>query len=50
VAALGAAYLGGKHLAELHRAGVIAEHDPGAVRELSRAFRTDVGPYAARGF
>jgi GNAT superfamily N-acetyltransferase len=50
VAALGAAYLGGTSLAELHRAGVIAEHDPGAVRELSRAFRTDVGPYAARGF
>jgi predicted acetyltransferase len=50
VAALGAAYLGGTNLAELHRAGVIAEHDPGAVRELSRAFRTDLGPYAARGF
>jgi predicted acetyltransferase len=50
VAALGAAYLGGTQLAELHRAGVIAEHDPGAVRELSRAFRTDVGPYAARSF
>jgi predicted acetyltransferase len=50
IAAFGAAYLGGTHLAELHRAGVIAEHDPGAVRELSRAFRTDVGPYSARGF
>jgi predicted acetyltransferase len=50
VAALGAAYLGGTNLAELHRAGVIAEHDPGAARALSRAFRTDVGPYAARGF
>jgi predicted acetyltransferase len=50
VSALGAAYLGGTNLAELHRAGVIAEHAPGAVRELSRAFRTDVGPYAARGF
>ncbi len=50
VAALGAAYLGGTNFAELHRAGVIVEHDPGAVRELSRAFRTDVGPYAARGF
>jgi hypothetical protein len=32
------------------RAGVVAEHRPGAVSELSRAFRTDVGPYAARGF
>ncbi len=50
VAALGAAYLGGTNLAGLHRAGVIAEHRPGAVRELWRAFRTDVGPYAARGF
>ena len=50
VAALGAAYLGGANLAELHRAGVVAEHDDGAVSELWRAFRTDVGPYAARGF
>jgi predicted acetyltransferase len=50
VAALGAAYLGDTNLAEMHRAGVIAEHRPGAVRELWRAFRTDVGPYAARGF
>jgi predicted acetyltransferase len=50
VSALGAAYLGAGNLAELHRAGVIAEHRPGAVRELWQAFRTDVGPYAARGF
>ena len=50
VAALGAAYLGGGNLVALHRAGVIAEHRPGAVGELWRAFRTDVGPYAARGF
>ena len=50
VSALGAAYLGAANLAEMHRAGVIAEHRPGAVRELWRAFRTDVGPYAARGF
>ena len=50
VAALGAAYLGGTSLAALHRAGVIAEQRPGAVRELWRAFRTDLGPYAARGF
>ncbi len=46
----GAAYLGGANLAEMARAGVLAEHRPGAVRELWRAFRTDVGPYAARGF
>jgi GNAT superfamily N-acetyltransferase len=50
VSALGAAYLGGTNLAELARAGVIAEHRPGAARDLWRAFRTDVGPYAARGF
>jgi predicted acetyltransferase len=50
IAALGAAYLGVSNLAEMHRAGVIAEHRPGAARELWRAFRTDVGPYAARGF
>ena len=50
VTALGAAYLGGANLAALHRAGVVAEHRPGATRELWRAFRTDLGPYAARGF
>ena len=50
VSALGAAYLGGANLAALHRAGVLAEHRPGAVGELWRAFRTDVGPYSARGF
>jgi GNAT superfamily N-acetyltransferase len=50
VNALGAAYLGGANLAALHRAGVVAEHRPGATRELWRAFRTDLGPYSARGF
>jgi GNAT superfamily N-acetyltransferase len=50
VSALGAAYLGSANLAEMHRAGTVAEHRPGAARELWRAFRTDVGPYAARGF
>jgi predicted acetyltransferase len=50
VAALGAAYLGGANLAEMHRAGVVSEHRPGAARDLWRAFRTDLGPYAARGF
>jgi hypothetical protein len=48
--ALGAAYLGAGNLAEMARAGVVAEHRPGAAGELWRAFRTDVGPYAARGF
>jgi len=50
VSALGAPYLGGTNLAALHRAGVVAEHRPGATRELWRAFRTDLGPYSARGF
>jgi predicted acetyltransferase len=50
VSALGAAYLGGANLSEMARAGVVAERRPGAVSELWGAFRTDVGPYAARGF
>jgi predicted acetyltransferase len=50
VAALGAAYLGGGNLAAMHRAGLIAEHRSGAVRDLWRTFRTDVLPYASRGF
>jgi predicted acetyltransferase len=50
VSALGAAYLGGANLSEMARGGVVGEHRPGAVRELWRAFRTDAGPYAARGF
>lgn len=50
VAALGASYLGGANLAAMARAGTLAEHRPGAVRELWRAVRTDVPPYAARGF
>jgi GNAT superfamily N-acetyltransferase len=50
VAALGAVYMGGRSLAALARAGVVAEHRPGAARELWRVFRTDVRPYASRGF
>jgi predicted acetyltransferase len=49
-AALGAAYLGGSNLAAMHRGGLVGEHRPGAVRDLWRAFRTDVPPYASRGF
>ena len=48
--ALGAAYLGASNLAEMQRAGVIAEHRAGGAAELWRAFRTAVGPYPARGF
>ncbi|MGC4109269.1 MAG: GNAT family N-acetyltransferase [Nocardioides sp.] len=50
VTALGAAYLGGTNLAELARAGVVDERRPGSARDLWRAFRTDLGPFAARGF
>lgn len=50
VSALGAAYLGGGNLTALRRAGLVAEHRPGAVGELWRAFRTDVAPAAAGGF
>jgi GNAT superfamily N-acetyltransferase len=50
VGALGAAYLGGSNLAAMRRGGLIAEHRPGAVRELWRTFRTDLPPYASRGF
>jgi GNAT superfamily N-acetyltransferase len=50
VVALGAAYLGGSNLAAMWRGALIAEHRPGAVRELWRTFRTDLPPYASRGF
>jgi GNAT superfamily N-acetyltransferase len=50
IAALGAAYLGRTGLAAQLRDGLLTEHRPGAVRDLGRAFRTDVGPYASRGF
>jgi predicted acetyltransferase len=50
VSALGAAYLGAGNLAEMQRAGLVDEHRPGAVADLWRAFRTDLSPYAARGF
>jgi hypothetical protein len=49
-AALGAAYLGGTNLLAQTRAGVVAEHRPGAARDLWRLLRTDLRPYAARGF
>ncbi len=50
VSALGAAYLGGGNLVAMQRAGVIDERRPGAAGDLWRAFRTDLPPYAARGF
>lgn len=50
VAALGAVYLGGPSLAGLQRAGLVTEHRRGAVRELGRAFRTELAPAASVGF
>lgn len=50
VSVLGAAYLGGANLLAKHRAGLVTEQRPGAVRELWRAMRTDVAPTAAVGF
>ena len=50
VEALGGAYLGGGNLVALQRAGLVAERRKGAVAELWRAMRTDVGPSAAVGF
>jgi predicted acetyltransferase len=47
---LGAAYLGGANLVTLLEGGVIAEHRPGAVRELWHAVRTDTPPHPSRGF
>jgi GNAT superfamily N-acetyltransferase len=50
VAALGGGLLGGGNLLAQARAGVVAEHRPGAARDLWRATRTDLRPYAGRGF
>ena len=49
VEALGAAFLGGGNLVAMHRAGVVAEHRPGAVAQLWRAMRTALAPTAAVG-
>lgn len=47
VAALGAAYLGSAHaLGRWHRAGLMEERRPGAVRALSTAFTGAVEPWA----
>ena len=47
---LGSIYLGGTNLVAKQRAGVLAERRPGAIRELWRAFRTDLAPTPAIGF
>lgn len=50
VAALGAAYLGGRPLASMVPTLLGRELRPGAVRELSRALRADVDPVGGIGF
>lgn len=50
VAALGAAYLGGRSLGSMVPALAGREHRPGAVQELSRAMRADVEPRGAIDF
>lgn len=50
VAALGAAYLGGRALASVVPALLGRERRPGAVGELSRALRADVDPVGAIDF
>ncbi len=47
VAALGAAYLGGRSLVALQQAGLLTELRPGATAELWRAMRADSLPTAA---
>lgn len=47
---LGAIYLGGVSLAALHRAGLVTEHTPGAVAEMSLAFDWPVKPYCPDNF
>ncbi|GAA4876128.1 GNAT family N-acetyltransferase [Saccharopolyspora cebuensis] len=50
VADLGAVHLGGTTLGELGRAGRIAEHSPGALQQLSRAFAGDRPPHCPEQF
>ncbi len=50
IAVLGAAWLGSTNLVARHRAGLIAEARPGAIRKLWRSLRTEVGPAHSSGF
>lgn len=47
---LGAAYLGGSSLAQLHRAGLLAEHRPGTVIAASAALSWHRAPFCADMF
>lgn len=50
VTALGAAYLGGSSLAEMARAGIVAEREPGIAARADLAFRSDPGPWCQTFF
>jgi predicted acetyltransferase len=50
VSALGAAYLGGTTLTELHAAGRVRELRPGVLARASAAFRGDVAPWCPETF
>jgi predicted acetyltransferase len=47
---LGTVYLGGPRLAELHAAGLVVEHRPGAVAAASIAFGGEVAPHCSDNF
>lgn len=47
---LGAAYLGGTTIAELHAAGLVEEHRAGAAAQASAAFRWEPAPFCSDTF
>jgi hypothetical protein len=47
---LGAAYLGGRSLAALGRAGLVVERAPGALQRASAAFSWPVAPVCSWSF
>ncbi|MGB7448833.1 MAG: GNAT family N-acetyltransferase [Ornithinimicrobium sp.] len=50
VEVLGSSYLGGRSIASQAVAGLVVEHRPGAVHELSRTMRADTEPLGTNGF
>ena len=50
VTALGAAYLGGSSLADMARAGIVAERSPGIARRADLAFSSDPVPWCQTFF
>jgi predicted acetyltransferase len=47
---LGTVYLGGTSISEMHSAGLVTEHRPGAVSTASAAFRAERDPFCADVF